>query len=128
MFALTSAAARQIEQAAVASGTQDMALRVAARPEPDGSLQYGMGFDDATENDMKLELEGVSVLIAAQYQELLDDTLLDYVELEPGQFNFIFLDARQAPGSAAGAAAAPAGGCGSGGCASGGCAGKGGRT
>lgn len=126
MFALTSAAARQIQQAAVAGGTQDMALRVAARPEPDGSLQYGMGFDDATENDMKLELEGVAVLIASQYQELLDDTVLDYVELEPGQFNFIFLDARQALGPAA--AAPAAGGCGSGGCAGGGCASKGARA
>lgn len=126
MFALTSAAARQIQQAAVAGTTQHMALRVAARPEPDGSLQYGMGFDNATENDMKLELEGVAVLIAAQYQELLDDTVLDYVELEPGQFNFIFLDARQALGPAA--AAPAAGGCGSGGCAGGGCSSKGGRA
>ena len=126
MFTLTSAAARQIQQAATDSGANDMALRIAARPESDGSVQYGMGFDDATDNDMKLVLEGVAVLIAAQHQELLDDTTLDFVELEPGEFNFVFMDAslateRPAPATRSG------GGCGSGGCASGGCASKGAR-
>ncbi len=126
MFTLTSAAARRIQQAATAGGANDMALRIAARPEADGSIQYGMGFDDATDNDMKLVLEGVAVLIAARHQELLDDTMLDFVELEPGEFNFIFMDAslaheRPAPATSAG------GGCGSGGCASGGCASKGAR-
>lgn len=122
MFTLTSAAARQIQQAATDSGANDMALRIAARPESDGSVQYGMGFDDATDNDMKLVLEGVAVLIAAQHQDLLDDTVLDFVELEPGEFNFIFMDASVAPERPVPASSA---GCGSGGCASGGCAGKG---
>ena len=125
MFTLTSAAARQIQQAATDSGANDMALRIAARPESDGSVQYGMGFDDATDNDMKLVLEGVAVLIAAQHQDLLDDTVLDFVELEPGEFNFIFVDASVAPERPA--PAMSAGGCGSGGCASGGCASKGAR-
>jgi len=40
MFSLTSAAARQIQQAASSSGAQDMALRIAARPQADGSLDY----------------------------------------------------------------------------------------
>ncbi len=125
MFTLTSAAARQIQQAATDSGANDMALRIAAKPESDGSVQYGMGFDDATDNDMKLVLEGVAVLIAAQHQDLLDDTVLDFVELEPGEFNFIFVDASVAPERPA--PAMSAGGCGSGGCASGGCASKGAR-
>ncbi len=125
MFTLTSAAARQIQQAATDSGANDMALRIAAKPESDGSVQYGMGFDDATDNDMKLVLEGVAVLIAAQHQDLLDDTVLDFVELEPGEFNFIFVDASVAPERPA--PATSAGGCGSGGCASGGCASKGAR-
>ncbi len=125
MFTLTSAAARQIQQAATDSGANDMALRIAAKPESDGSVQYGMGFDDATDNDMKLVLEGVAVLIAAQHQDLLDDTVLDFVELEPGEFNFIFMDASVAPERPA--PAMSAGGCGSGGCASGGCASKGAR-
>ena len=118
MFTLTSAAARQIQQAANASETQEMALRIAAKVDADGSMQYGMGFDDPKDEDMKLDLEGVAVVIADEYQELLDDIVLDYVELEPGEFNFIFVNGRQtqdAPEPASG------GGCGSGGCSSGGC-------
>ena len=122
MFTLTSAAARQIQQAASASETQDMALRIAAKVDADGSMQYGMGFDDPKDEDMKLDLEGVAVVIADEYQGLLDDIVLDYVELEPGEFNFIFVNGRQtqdAPEPTSG------GGCGSGGCSSGGCGSRG---
>lgn len=122
MFTLTNAAARQIQQAASASGADEMALRIAARIESDGSMQYGMGFDDPKDEDMKLDLEGVAVVIADESQELLDDTTLDYVEMEPGEFNFIFIDARQSQGAPE---PAPSGGCGSGGCSTGGCASKG---
>ena len=95
-----------------------MALRIAAKVDADGSMQYGMGFDDPKDEDMKLDLDGVAVVIADESQELLADTVLDYVELEPGEFNFIFIDSRQsqdAPEPTSG------GGCGSRGCSSGGC-------
>ena len=94
MFTLTTSAAQQIQQAAASSGAQEMALRIAAKIDPDGSKQYGMGFDDPTEEDMKLDLKGVAVVIAGESQVLLADTVLDYVELNPGEFNFIFIDAR----------------------------------
>ena len=119
MFTLTSAAAHQVRQAARASGAQTMALRVAAKIDPDGSVQYGMGFDDPKDEDMKLDLDGVAVVIAEDYQNVLADIVLDYVELEPGQFNFIFMDARTRD-----AAPAPSGGCGGGSCGSGGCGGS----
>ena len=122
MFTLTSAAARQIQQAASASETQDMALRIAAKVDADGSIQYGMGFDDPKDEDMKLDLEGVAVVIADEYQELLDDIVLDYVELEPGEFNFIFVNGRQTQDALE---PASGGGCGSGGCSSGGCGSRG---
>lgn len=118
MFTLTSAAARQVRQAASASGAQEMALRVAAKIDADGSVQYGMGFDDPKDEDMKLDLDGVAVVIAEDYQQVLADIVLDYVEMEPGQFNFIFMDARQID-----PAPMPSGGCGGGSCSSGGCAG-----
>jgi iron-sulfur cluster assembly protein len=122
MFTLTSAAAQQIQQAANDSGAQEMALRVAARLEPDGSLQYGMGFDDPKEEDLKLYLDGVPVVISGESQELLDATVLDYVELTPGEFNFIF--SQTEPFQCA-SNQATAGGCGSGACSSGGCSSKG---
>ena len=59
------------------------------------------------------------MVIADPHQPLLEDITLDFVELEPGAFNFIFI-----PASAETPETAPAaGGCGSGGCISGGCGG-----
>lgn len=120
MFSLTSAAARQIQHSASQSDAADLALRVAAKKLPDGSLDYGMGFDEPQDEDMKLDLEGVAVVIGGESQVLLAQTVLDYVELEPGQFHFIFSE-----GSMEEPQDAPASGCGSGACASGGCASKG---
>lgn len=120
MFTLTSAAARQIQQAASASGAQEMALRIAARIDAEGAMQYGMGFDDPKDEDMKLDLDGVAVVIADESQDLLMDTVLDYVELNPGEFNFIFMDA-SLTACAPAQASTGGGGCGSGGCSSGGC-------
>jgi iron-sulfur cluster assembly protein len=122
MFSLTSAAAKQIQQAADASGANEMALRVAAKKDADGALQYGMGFDDPSEEDMKLDLQGIAVVINGESQELLFDTVLDFVELNPGEFNFIFLEASH-PSCDTGSSGA--GGCGSGGCSGGGCGSKG---
>jgi iron-sulfur cluster assembly protein len=122
MFSLTSAAARQIQQAAESGGAREMALRIAARIDADGSTQYGMGFDDPKDEDMKLDLEGVAVVIAEELQELVADTVLDYVELNPGEFNFIFINNREFQGATKSEAG---GGCGSGGCSSGGCASQG---
>ena len=101
-----------------------MALRIAAKIDSDGSMQYGMGFDDPKDEDMKLDLDGVAVVIADESQELLTDTVLDYVELNPGEFNFIFIDGSQSQETPE---QASPGGCGSGGCSGGGC-GSTGRT
>jgi len=116
MFTLTSAAAQQIQKAAQDSGVADLVLRVAARRETDGSLAYGMGFDDVEDGDTRLQIEDVSVVIAPHHVDLLEDTVLDFVELE-GQYNFIFVNQQSAfEGSTAG-------GCSTGGCGSGGCGG-----
>ncbi len=117
MFTLTRAAAQQIQQAAAASAAQDQALRIAARQAADGSIEYGMGFDEAKDEDLRLLLEGVAVVIADPHQPMLEDITLDFVELEPGAFNFIFIPANAETPEMASAA----GGCGSGGCIGGGC-------
>lgn len=129
MFTLTATAAQQIRQAARESDAEQLALRVAARREADGSIGYGMGFDDVADNDTRLMLEDVAVVIAAAHADLLEDTVLDFVELEPGQFNFIFVSQQpvtQAP--AASGCSTGGGGCSSGGCSTGGGCGTGNRT
>ena len=110
-FTLTPQAAARIRQSAADAADADWALRVAARRDDDGALQYGMGFDEQREGDMPLELEGVRLLIGPPSQALLQGTQLDYVELEPGRFDFVFI-----PDGAV--AAPPPAGCGSGGCSS----------
>jgi iron-sulfur cluster assembly protein len=128
MFTLTLTAAQQIRQAALDSGAEKLALRVAARREADGSIGYGMGFDDVADNDTRLMLEDVPVVIAAAHADLLEDTVLDFVELEPGQFNFIFMSQQPvAEAPAASGCSTGGGGCSSGGCSTGGGCGTGNR-
>jgi len=122
MFSLTPAAAQQIQLAASASDATDLALRIAAKVDSDGSLQYGMGFDEPKDEDMRLDLAGIAVVIGGESQELLADTVLDFVELTPGEFNFIF---SENSATACASEASSSGGCGSGGCGSGSCASKG---
>ncbi len=92
MFTLTPPAAARIRQAAVEGDMAELALRVAARREPDGSITYGMGFDEPGDGEQPALLsDGVTVLIASASRPLLQDTELDFVELEPGQFGFVFV-------------------------------------
>jgi len=109
MFTVTPTASQEILAAAARSDAAGMALRVAARQVADGSVEYGMGFDEPREGDMPLQLRGVDVLIAPPSQPMLQGIVLDFVELEPGNFNFIFMpiDAMSEPQAKA---------CGSGGC------------
>ena len=112
MFRLTPNAAAQVRSATIASNATEMALRVAATRNAEGEVEYAMGFDHANENDTELSAEGVRVLISRHSAALLNEIELDYVELTPGTFNFIFVPcAADTP--------TPAGGCGGGGCASG---------
>lgn len=122
MFQVTSAAAQQIRTAAARSDAIGLALRVAARQVADGSIEYGMGFDTPRDDDEPLQFEGLTVLVDPPCQPLLDATVLDWVELEPGAFAFIFIPPNAMP---AGHEPDPtaSGGCGSGGCGS--CASRG---
>ncbi|MCK9215170.1 MAG: hypothetical protein M0P52_12095 [Rhodoferax sp.] len=110
MFNPTPAAARPIRQAAQASGAAELALRVAAKKDAAGEMQYGMGFDDPKDEHMKLDQEGVAVVIGGESQELLFDTVLDFVEINPGESNFIFVPTSQ---PSCGSGLVTTGGCGS---------------
>jgi iron-sulfur cluster assembly protein len=110
MFSMTRNAAEQILAAAERSDAAGMALRIAARQEADGSIGYGMGFDEQREQDAPLQFGDLMVLIAPPSQPLLQDTVLDFVEVEPGEFNFVFAEAEETGPEA------PVPGCGSGGC------------
>ena len=92
MFKVTQNAAEQVMAAAQQSGTEDMSLRLAAQKHPDGTVDYQMGFDTPTEDDIRFKSEGVDIVIAPEYVPLLDKTVMDFVVLEDGgdpQFIFI---------------------------------------
>jgi iron-sulfur cluster assembly protein len=119
MITVTPSAAEQIRQAAAQSNAENMFLRIAARQEADGSIQYGMGFDEQAEEDMLITSEGVSIVMAAMYEPLLKGATIDFVELAPGDFRFIFMNPNDTGGSSCGSSGGSSGGCG--GC-GGGCA------
>ena len=119
-FSVTAAAANEILAAAERSDAAGLALRVAARQVADGSLEYGMGFDEPREDDETAEFGGLTVLLGSPSQPLLAGTVLDYVEVASGRFDFVFIPPQE-PLAAGRGAAAPAhagGACGSGGCGS----------
>jgi iron-sulfur cluster assembly protein len=92
MIKITPAAAAQIRRSQEQAGAQDMALRIAVKLEEDGSFAYGMGFDSRKDSDVELHSEGIDVLVAESAKEALIGATLDYVELNPNEFRFIFIN------------------------------------
>jgi len=116
MFTLTPAAAEQILSAATSQQASDEppslpSLRVAAKIE-DGEIVYGMGFDDERQHDAIIQTSGVTLLIAPSSQELLAGATLDFVELHPGEFQFVFINPNDPPPQVGGCASR-SNGCGS---------------
>jgi iron-sulfur cluster assembly protein len=120
MITVTAKAAEQINQAATQSESEGMFLRIAARRGEDGSIEYGMGFDEQSDEDMTVNSEGVTVLVSPEHTVLLNGAVLDFVELDAGNFRFIFINPNDTGGSC-GTSSQGSGGGGGGGC--GGCGG-----
>lgn len=98
MITVTPAAADQIRVAAIASDAVGLPLRLAARRDADGSLHYAMGFDQRREQDLAVASEGIDLVVEVAHRELLAGMMLDYVEFEPGDFRFIFINPNDSPG------------------------------
>lgn len=93
MITLTTQAAKQIQHSAVQGKMEGTPLRIAVSRQPDHSLHYAMGFDDVpSDSDSRVNSEGIVIVVAKQSTELIKGTVVDYVELEPGKFHFIFLN------------------------------------
>ncbi|NOY15836.1 MAG: iron-sulfur cluster assembly accessory protein [Gammaproteobacteria bacterium] len=93
LLEVTTKAAQQIRYQAKQNRTEGMPLRIAAKRNPDGSLHYGMGFDDTGRNDdTTFKTAGIDVVISPMSLDLLSDTVLDYVQLDDGKYEFIYLN------------------------------------
>lgn len=97
MITITPAAAEKIQASAIAGDMQGLAMRIAAKRNPDGSIHYGMGFDDnALDGDIHINAGSVDVVIGESSHLLLEGTTLDFVEIEPGSWQFIFMNPNDA--------------------------------
>lgn len=93
MIKITPVAAEQIRNSANQGQVCDMSLRLAATRNPDGSIHYGMGFDDnQLDGDTHISSEDVDLVVSESSLPLLAGMTLDYVELEPGAWQFIFMN------------------------------------
>ena len=92
MITVTPQAAEQIAKSAAQSGAGSACLRLAARLGDKGVIEYGMGFDEKAEGDAQIVSNDVTVLVSPGSVELLTGATLDYVELNPGEWRFIFLN------------------------------------
>jgi iron-sulfur cluster assembly protein len=89
---VTPHAAAQIARAAEQAGGASACLRLAARLDAKGVIEYGMGFDDKAEDDAQVVSNGVTLLVSPGSVELLTGATLDYVEINPGEWRFIFIN------------------------------------
>ena len=92
MITVTEEAAKQIKLSAKQGKAEGMPLRIAATKNEDESIHYGMGFDDSKEDDITVTSREVEIVVSPVSAELLKDTVLDFVELEPGKHQFIFMN------------------------------------
>lgn len=93
MIIITPQAAGQIlKSAQQQSDLNEIYLRLAARLSDKGTIEYGMGFDGKTEDDLLVIARDIKVLISPGSVELLTGATLDYVEINPGEARFIFIN------------------------------------
>ena len=92
MITVTLQAAEQIAKSAQQAGAGSICLRVAARLDDKGVLEYGMGFDDQADGDTKVVTNDITILISSGSLGLLTGATLDYVEINLGEWRFIFIN------------------------------------
>lgn len=92
MITITPQAADQIRKSAEQAGLNAACLRLAARLGDKGAIEYGMGFDDKAEGDTQVVAGDIKVLVSPGCVELLSGATLDYVEINPGELRFIFIN------------------------------------
>lgn len=92
MIKITPEAARQIRHSAELTDSQNLHLRIAVRREDDGSFVYGMGFDEMHDDDALLASEGINVIVSNAAKDFLIGATLDFVEINPGESQFIFIN------------------------------------
>ena len=92
MITVTPQAAAQILKSAPQAGAGNPCLRLAARLDDKGVIEYGMGFDEKVEGDTEVVSNDVTIFVSPGSVELLTGATLDFVEINPGEWRFIFIN------------------------------------
>ena len=92
MLKLTDAAIQQVKLSAESNDSVGDPLRLAAEMKEDGSIVYLIGFDEAKDDDVHVQSGDVEIVIEPKYVRLLDGATMDYVQVEEGEFRFIFMN------------------------------------
>ena len=93
MIKLTDAALKQIILSAEQGKMPATPLRIAIKEQDDGSFHYAMGFDEQRlPGDVFINIEDVSLVVSETSKDLAEGLTIDYVELEAGKQEFIFLN------------------------------------
>ena len=92
MIRLTESAIAQVRKAAAEGHSEGLGLRLAAKPDGKGNIDYAMGFDQASQEDLRIDCDGIEVLVSPLSEEVLDGVVLDFVEITPGETKFIFMN------------------------------------
>jgi iron-sulfur cluster assembly protein len=87
MITVTPQAAEQIARSGGGA-----CLRLAARLNDKGVIEYGMGLDDSAEGDTQVMANGITIVVSPGSVELLAGATLDFVEINPGEWRFIFIN------------------------------------
>jgi iron-sulfur cluster assembly protein len=98
MIDIRPAAAEQIKAVLRSQRETGLVLRVAARRGDDGAIEYGMGFDERRDQDEEVVTEaGITLLVSPPSLEAIAGTVIDYVEIAPGDLRFVFYRADEMP-------------------------------
>jgi len=93
MISLTTAALEQIKLSANQGEMDSLPLRIAIKEQDDGSFHYAMGFDEQRlPGDNFLNFDGVDLVVSQTSKDLAEGMTIDFVELEAGKSEFIFLN------------------------------------
>jgi iron-sulfur cluster insertion protein len=81
VIALTDKAATKVSELITAEGDENLALRVAVRPGGCSGFSYDMFFDtEIADDDVKVEKDGVKVVVDPSSAMLLEGATLDYAD------------------------------------------------
>jgi iron-sulfur cluster assembly protein len=93
MISLTATALEQIKFSAREGDMGSLPLRIAIKKQEDGSFHYAMGFDEQRlPGDSFLNYDGADLVVSSGSKDLAEGLTIDFVELEPGKSEFIFLN------------------------------------